>query len=202
MWGMAAQSRQRTGTQTKAVGSSSFRYRPTQQQLKIWREEKSGQVSYRSNGTNVIAAFCSLAGLLVMIEGIGGTVDPHKGVSSAVGIVGIFLGVLCVLYGLGVVARMGATTNNEGVVVRNWVRRRFVRWEEISGFSFGSDLGILSLREMFSTPVLATYLLLSDGRHIGMAGLSATRVNRSKSRAKVQALLDELNAQRRSFTRQ
>jgi hypothetical protein len=158
------------------------------------------QESYRSNSTNVIAAFYLLVGLLVMIEGIGATVDPHKGVSSAVGIVGILLGVLGVLYGLGVVARMGVTTNNQGVVVRNWVRRRFVRWDEISGFSFGSDLDSLSLREMLSSPTLATYLLFSDGRHIGMAGLSATRVNRSKSRAKVQALLDELDAQRGSFT--
>jgi Bacterial PH domain len=160
------------------------------------------QESYRSNSTNAIAAFYLLVGLLVMIEGIGATVDPRQGVSSAVGIVGILLGVLGVLYGLGVVARMGVTTNNQGVVVRNWVRRRFVRWDEISAFSFGSDLDSLSLREMLSSPMLATYLLFSDGRHIGMAGLSATRVNRSKSRAKVQALLDELDAQRRSFTGQ
>ncbi len=157
-------------------------------------------MSYRSNSTTVMAAFCMLVGLLVMIEGIGATVDPHKGVSSAVGIVGILLGVLGVLYGVGVVARMGVTTSDQGVLIRNWVRRRFVRWDEIAGFSFGGDLDSLGLREMLSTPTLATYLLLKDGGHIGIAGLSATRVNRSKSRAKVQALLDELDAQRRSFT--
>ena len=141
-------------------------------------------------------------GVLVIISGVGSIANPDKGVSSArtAGILGVVAATLWIIWALWIVARMGVKTNDQGVVIRNWVRRRFVGWGEIAGFSFGSDIPNLGLRELFSTPMLSTYVLLSDGRHLGMAGLSATRVDRQKSRAKVQELLDELEAQRRSWT--
>lgn len=155
--------------------------------------------SYRSTSTGGVAVVLLFFGLVVIIEGIGAITDPTK--SVAVGIVGVVGGVLWSVWVVSVVARMGVTTNDQGVVVRNWLRRRFVGWNAIAGFSFGADIPNLSLREMLSSPMLSTYVLLSDGRHLGLAGLSATRINRPKSRAKVQGLLDELEAQRRHFTR-
>src|SRR5579871_5272797 len=79
------------------------------------------------------------------------------------------------------------------------VRRRFVRWDELSGFSFGSDLEHLCVRELLSTPMLSTYAVLKNGQHLSLSGLSATRVNRSKSSAQVQNLLKRLDAQRQYY---
>jgi len=157
------------------------------------------QQTYRSRSTRWVAGVFVFMGLLVTTGGISAVANPHKGGSSLPGIIGILAGVLVVAWAVGIVARMGVNTDETGVMIRNWVRRRFVRWDELSGFSFGSDIENLSVREMFSTPMLSTYAVLKDGRHMSLSGLSATRINRSKSRARVQALLDGLDAQRRYF---
>jgi len=157
------------------------------------------QQSYRSTSTRWVAGLFVFMGLLVTIGGISAVATPPKGGSSLAGIIGILAGVLVVAWAVGVVARMGVTTDEKGVIVQNWVRRRFVRWDELSGFSFGSDIENLSVREMFSTPMLSTYAVLKNGQHLSLSGLSATRMNRSKSRAKVQILLDRLDAQRLYF---
>ncbi len=160
------------------------------------------QQCYRSKSTVWVAAVFVFMGLLIIVEGVATIVNPHKGDSAArlAGIVAVVAGALWTVWAVLIVARMGVTINDKGVVIHSWLRRRYIGWYEIAGFSFGVDLQTPSLRVQFSTPMLSTYISLCDGRHLAMAGPSATRVNRSKCRAKVQELLDELEAQRRYFT--
>jgi hypothetical protein len=169
----------------------------------VARSRQPAQQNYRSMSTRWVAGLFVFIGVLVTIGGIGAVAAPPKGGSSLAGIIGILVGVLVVAWAVGVVARMGVTTGDvrgeKGCIVQNWVRRRFVRWDELSGFSFGSDIENLSVREMFSTPMLSTYAVLKNGQRLSLSGLSATRMNRSKSRAKVQILLDRLDAQRLHF---
>lgn len=97
-------------------------------------------------------------GLVVFISGIASIANPQKGVSAArpAGIVGVVAGTLWIVWAVWVVARMGVTTNEKGVVLRSWVRRRFVGWDEVTGFSFGADIQNPSLRVLISTPMLST----------------------------------------------
>ena len=97
------------------------------------------------------------------------------------------------------IAVMGVIARDDGILVRNWVRSRFFPWNVISGFRFGNELENLDLREMLGTPVLATYVVLKNGRHVPMVGISVTRANRQKSRTLVQEILDALEAARRHF---
>jgi hypothetical protein len=157
--------------------------------------------SYRSTFTGWVAAFFVCIGLLAILAGVSDITDPQKGISDArtKGIVWVAFGILVIVWSVKVVARMGLTTSDKGVVIHGWVRRRFVAWNEIAGFSFGSDIPNLTLGERFFSPTLSSYMLLADGRHLALTGLRAIRVNRTNSRAKIQLLLGEMETQRRYF---
>jgi hypothetical protein len=96
-------------------------------------------------------------------------------------------------------ARVGVETSFDGIVVRNWVRQHHIKWSDIRGFDFGEKVAGLSLRESLSSPVLQTYVVLKNGKHCVMSGLSATRVNRTESKRRVQEMLDELDDERRRY---
>jgi hypothetical protein len=159
--------------------------------------------TYRSASTPWIAALVVFMGMMIIIGAAGGIASPHHGDSAIrfVGIIVTVVGILVIVWAVMIVGRMGVTTDNQGISIQNWLRRRFLGWGQITEFSFGSDLDNLSLREMLSSPMLSTYVVISDGRHLGLSGISATRLDRTKSRAKVQELLDDLEAQRLRFQR-
>lgn len=95
---------------------------------------------------------------------------------------------------------MGVVSNQDGIRIRNWIRTPFVEWTVIEGFRFGNEIENLRLREVFRSPVLTTYVLLKDGRHVPMVGIQATRLNRRESQTIVQDVLDGLEVQRKRFS--
>jgi hypothetical protein len=107
------------------------------------------------------------------------------------------LAVLGLAWSVFYFAQMGVTTSNEGIVIRNWFRRKSILWPEVQEFKFGNNINNLSVREGLASPHLQTYVITTDGHHYLMCGLTATRVNRSESRRRVQELLVQLEEERR-----
>jgi hypothetical protein len=95
--------------------------------------------------------------------------------------------------------KLGVVATDKGITIRSWLRTYFVDWNLIEGFKTGSDVAVgdLTLRELLTTPALQSHVVLKDGHHRVLAGLNATRLNRIQSKAKVQEMLDQLEAARR-----
>jgi len=96
--------------------------------------------------------------------------------------------------------KLGVVATDKGITIRSWLRTHFVDWNLIESFKAGSDIAVgdLTLRELLATPALQSYVVLKDGHHRVLVGLSATRLNRIPSKAKVQEMLDQLEAVRRN----
>ncbi len=158
----------------------------------------SGVKVYRSRSTRWMAAALSFVFLLVIVSGANGLSGGIKR-SHAVTAVGI---ALIIVAGLGVVwclvnfAQMGVTASEKGILIRNWFRRVSIPWCDIEGFGFGNSTDGLSVREHLSSPVLQTYVVMKSGKHLVMSGLTATRINRSESKRRVQDILNQLEAER------
>jgi hypothetical protein len=90
--------------------------------------------------------------------------------------------------------RTGVELSDDGITVRNWLRKYSVPWQEVTGFAFGTNVKNLSIRQSIATPDLQTYVLTIDGRHRVMSGLQASHVKQSQSA--VQSLLDSLELER------
>ena len=147
---------------------------------------------YRSRSTRGLAVLLTFVFLMILIGGIAGLSSEAR----VGGIVSIGVASAGLAWSWLWFAQMGVTSTDQGVIIRNWVRRFYFPWGAIDSFNFGNDVDNLSLREQFSSPVLQTYVVLRDGRHQLMCGLSVTRVHRSESRRRVQQLLDDLERDR------
>ena len=157
----------------------------------------TGEV-YRSRSTRWLAATLSFIFFLAFLagsSGLGGGSERSSAV-TAVGVALMVAATLAIAWSVFYFGQMGVTSSDEGIVIRNWLRREFIPWGDIKAFSFGNRVGDLSMREQLASPFLQTYAVTNDGRHYVMSGLSATRINRSGSRRRVQALLDHLEAER------
>ena len=153
---------------------------------------------YRSRSTRWLAAALSFVFFLAFLAGLSGLGGGSKQSSAvtAVGIVLMGVATAAIVWSVFCFGQMGVTSSNEGIVIRNWFRRRSIRWGDIKEFEFGNKIGSLSMREQLSSPYLQTYAVTVDERHYVMSGLSATRMNRAGSRRRVQALLDQLESER------
>ena len=96
--------------------------------------------------------------------------------------------------------RLGVLATDKGITIRGWRRTDFIDWNRIERFSSGSDIAVgdLTLRELVVNPALHSYVVLTDGRHRVLPGLSASRLHRTASTAEVGELLGQLDALRRS----
>jgi hypothetical protein len=163
----------------------------------------SEEKTYRSDGTRGVAAALVFMCVLIFAAGAGGISGGiHR--SAAVSIVGVGVMIFAVFGAWWVItqfARMGVTTTGEGLIIRNWFRREFIAWPEIEAFKFGTEIDDLTAREMLSSPYLQTYVVTTHGRHYVMCGITATRLNRAKSRGKVQEILNRLDDERLTHNR-
>ena len=159
--------------------------------------DDSAGLTFRGRSNPGFAVIFGFFALICFAAGLGSLGSSHtRNESLGIGwliLAGLFLG-----WSIRV-ATMGVVSNEGGIRVRNWIRTKFIEWTVIQGFCFGNELENLGLRELFSSPVLTTYVLLKDGRHVPMVGIQATRLNRRESRAIVQDVLDALEAQRQRF---
>jgi hypothetical protein len=153
---------------------------------------------YRSKSTRWLAGALSFVYALVVVTGANG-LDGGVNRSSAVTAVGIVL-IVCatagILWCIFFYAQMGVVASEQGILVRNWFRRRSIPWQDIDEFRFGNTVQDLSVREQLSSPVLQTYVVTKSGVHYVMSGISATRINRSESRHRVQLILNLLEEER------
>lgn len=152
---------------------------------------------YRSRATRGLAVTMTAVAALVLLSGVGGV--GQTGASAALeagGIVLIAVALLAIIWIWVFFAQMGVATTDAGIVVRNWIRKSAIPWSEIRSFEFGEHVECLTLREQLASPVLQTYVVLKDGRHQVMCGLSATRLRRAQSKHRVQELLDSLEEAR------
>jgi len=155
---------------------------------------------YRSSATLFSASVLLLMSAISIIGCIAAVASKSSGGSLVAAVLGLVFGVSLLAWSVLVVVRMGVIARESGLEVRGWLKRRNVSWGNVEGFRFGNELKNLTLREACSTPVLTTYIVLRDGNHVPMPGLSATRVNRKRSREKVSEILRELDDERRNFT--
>jgi hypothetical protein len=156
------------------------------------------QQTFRGRSTAGISALFGFFALLMLFGGIGALTSSHTRNSPWIGWLGIALSGLMVLLAIRA-ATMGVVASGDGIQVRKWVRTPSFEWSAIREFRFGNEVENLGMREIFSTPVLQTYVVLKDGHHVPMVGLQATRLNRGRSRALVQRVMDELESRRERF---
>lgn len=153
---------------------------------------------FQSNSTRAMTVVFSFMFVFLFLAGLGGIRGGtnHSTAIAAVGVAIMVVAVAGVAWSWLFFARMGVRTSDEGITIRNWLHQREVKWSDVQAFEFGNKISELSVRELLSSPYLQTYAVLNDGGHQVMSGLSASRMNRSKSRALVQALLDGLEEER------
>jgi hypothetical protein len=158
---------------------------------------------YRSKSVRTIGGVLTFVFVLVFIVGVQGLKGGvHR--SSAVkevSVIVMLIAAFAVVWSVCWFAQMAVITFDEGIVVKNWFRRRFIPWGDIRAFLFGNAVDNLSIREQLNSPYLQTYVVMNDGQHLVLSGLTAIRINRAKSRRSVQALLDKLEDERRSHLR-
>jgi hypothetical protein len=162
-------------------------------------------VTYRSTATRWVAAYLAGMYLLIFGAGIGALVGAFKASGTVegtvLGIVAILLGLAGVAWSIFVVRFMGVRLVDGGVVVQNWVRRVKLPWDDIASFQYmDRQQRELSIREKLNTPKLQPYVMLESGRHVGLTGLTSTRVLQKRSREKVQRVLDALNQELAAHT--
>lgn len=155
-------------------------------------------MTYRSTATRSVAAYLAGMYLLIFGGGVGALVGAFKASGTVegtvLGIIAVLLGIAGVAWSIFVVGFMGVRLVDGGVVVQNWVRRVKLPWGDISSFQFmDRQQRELSVREKLNTPKLQPYVLLRNGRHIVLTGMTSTRLLQRRSREKVQRLLDALN---------
>lgn len=156
---------------------------------------------YRSESTRIIAGVLTFGFLLIFIVGAQGLNGGSHG-SIDIKVVGISMmmfAVLGVVWSLFWFAQMAVIASNDGIVVKNWFRRTFISWHDIKEFRFGNTIDDLSIREEFNSPYLQSYVVITEGRHVVLSGLTAIRINRSESRRRVQVLLDKLECERLGY---
>jgi hypothetical protein len=92
--------------------------------------------------------------------------------------------------------KLGVVATDKGITIRSWLRTYLVDWDLVESFQSGSDIAVsdLTLRELLATPALRSYVVFKDGHHRILVGLSATRFDRIRSKAKVQEMLAQLEA--------
>jgi hypothetical protein len=159
-----------------------------------------GNRVYRSTSTRWLGATFAFAFILVFITGFNGVGGGKTG-SSVIVVISVFVMTFAALgfvWSVFYFAQMGVATSDNGILIRNWFRRRFVLWPEVQEFKFGNDVNNLSVREGLASPYLQTYAVTKDGHHYVMCGLTATRLNRTESRHRVQQLLNQLEEERLS----
>jgi hypothetical protein len=155
--------------------------------------------TYRGQSTRGIAALFAFMGLLLLVAGIQSVGGPHESTRHLVA-GWLLIGLTLVFFVWTIrVASMAVIAGQEGIRVRNWLRSHDITWGSIRRFAFGNEIDDLGLRELLSTPVLQTYVVLKDGRHVPMVGIQATRLNRRRSRALVQEILENLETDRQRF---
>jgi hypothetical protein len=158
---------------------------------------------YRSESTRIIGGVLTFFFVLIFIVGIQGLNGGIHGSSAikAVSFVVMLIAVLGVIWSLFWFAQMAVITSDQGIVVKNWFRRVFIPWDDVKGFRFGNTIDDLSIREQFNSPYLQSYVVMNDGRHLVLSGLTAIRINRAESRRRVQVLLDKLEGARLGYPR-
>jgi hypothetical protein len=92
------------------------------------------------------------------------------------------------------VGRAGVSVGENDVTVRNWFRNRTLERKDVDHFEPGYQMDDLSIKELFSTPSLQTFVVLKNGKHLAVSGLSTTRLGTKISREKVRKLIDQLNS--------
>jgi hypothetical protein len=132
---------------------------------------------------------------IVGVRGLNGGVHRSSAVKE-VSVVVMLIAVLGVIWSVFRFAQMSVTTFDEGIVVKNSFRRKFIPWRDIEAFRFGNTVENLSIRERLNSPYLQTYVVMNDGQHLVLSGQTAIRIDRTESRRSVQALLGELEDER------
>jgi hypothetical protein len=156
---------------------------------------------YRSSGTLLsvsVLLFISAISIVGCLAALTSTLSSSSSLVAAA--LGLAFAILLLAWTVFVVLRMGVMARESGLEVRGWFRRRDVSWSDVEGFRFGNEVNDLTIREIFSTPMLTTYVVLKDGSHVPMPGLSATRINRKRSRERVGDLLRQLETERREHS--
>jgi len=146
-----------------------------------------------------LAAVCAL----VYVAGIVGFISAIHTGDFVVDTLLTGLGAMGCVWAVFRMTRLGVVTTDKGITVRGSLRNDFIAWDLVESFRSGSDIAVgdLTLRELLATPALHSYVVLTDGRHRPLPGLSATRLNRMRSKAQLKEILDQLDAARRSQSR-
>src|ERR1700689_5782218 len=116
---------------------------------------------FRSDSTQGIGSMFFLMTAFIFIagtEGLNGGVQPSaslKVVSVIVMIIALVLAWWSIFY----VARQGVFATKDGILIRNWFRRRFIAWPDLDAFEFGTDTKNLTIRENLASPFLQTYAI-------------------------------------------
>ena len=103
-------------------------------------------------------------------------------------VIGAGLCVFTELTGCAVIAAVLVTAQ----FVHGGFTGTWLAWQDIRVFVFADELESPSGREMLSAS-LVPYVVLKDGRHIRLSGLTAGRFRARRSREKEQRMLDSLN---------
>lgn len=114
----------------------------------------------RSGVTRGAATALSAVALLLVVIGVSLMTTVQGGGHHRAG-VGLFLllfGALLFSLAIGRIGRMGVLIGGDRVVVRNWFRSRTLKREDIDHFQPGYRMTDLSVRELFSSPSLQTYV--------------------------------------------
>jgi hypothetical protein len=153
---------------------------------------------YRGRSTAGTAWVFTFMGVCIALAGASYATGWHEAHRNVVGgsVFGAF-GAALLLWTWFWFVHMGVVASEDGIVIRNFFRRTSVQWADIKAFKFGDDLENPSLKEDFATPDLTTYVVLKNGRHITMSGISATRIHTSLSRERVHEMLDALQQELR-----
>lgn len=156
--------------------------------------------TFRSANTRWIAVVSVFVGVLFFADAALFFSSRDDRIPSAhlSGILDSILGVVWIVLAV-LWTRRRVTTSETSVVLHNGPRNRFILWNDISGFCFGSEIQDPSLFERTLTPKRTPYVVLRDGRRVRMNGLSALTV--SEAETTIQGCLNELEHLRRYFTR-
>jgi hypothetical protein len=157
------------------------------------------QRSFRSANSRWLFTLFVFVAVLWFADGAIWFSSRDERISSAdfTGVLDVLVGVLWIAMAI-VWARRKVTTSEAGVVVRNGLGRRFIRWDDISGFCFGNEIQSPSTVDRIASPQRTPYILLHNGRRVRMLGLAALTV--TEAQTTIQRSLTELEAQRRYFT--
>jgi hypothetical protein len=156
------------------------------------------QRSFRSANSRWLFALFVFVGVLWLGNSALWFSSRDERLSSAhlSGILDLIVGIVWIALAV-IWTRRRVTTSETGVVLRNGFRRQFIRWDDISGFCFGSEIQDPTIVDRMATPKRTPYMLLHSGQRVRIVALSALTV--TEAQTNTQRCLSELEAQRRYF---